>query len=153
MRKLLTVPVIVAIAIAVAGCDWQTFKAQVTNDAAVLEAKVAAFIAKVKTNAPIALAEAQAIVGVACSLVPVVQAAESALVSNVSGLSDSAQATLATATVYENKASAACTTYNATQASAPTPSAAINTTLSVWNAYISAKAQVNAAQAKIVAGK
>lgn len=89
----------------------------------------------------------------ACSLVPIVQAAESAIVSNTSGLSSSVQGTITTVDAYASKGNAACQAYTATQGQNVTPSAAINTTLSVWNAYVAAKAQISAAQAKIAAGQ
>jgi len=149
ISRLLAVPVL---ALGLGACDWQTFQTAFTTDVAAVEAKVAAFVAKVRQDAPIALADAQAAATLVCSLIPVVQSAESAVVANVNGISASVKSTLAQADAYANKGVAACGAYNQTQAANVTPSNAVNTVLAAWNAYVAAKAQISAAQTKVAAG-
>lgn len=130
-----------------------TCSQQAADQVAVIEAKVAAFIAKAKTNAPIYLADAKAAAGLACSLIPVAQQIAAAVQSNVSGLSDKAQTVLIQADAYANKGNAACSKFGQTLDANVTPSDAVNTAIAAWNAYQAAKGQISAAQAVVAAGK
>jgi hypothetical protein len=132
-----------------AGCSstqWANFQTTFTKDTAAIEAKVTAFIAAWKKNAPIVLADAQQAVALSCNLITLGQSGLATFEANVSGVSDATQGKLDVAATYLNKGAAGCVAYNNTQASNPTASAAANTTLAAWNAYIAAKAQINAAQ-------
>lgn len=130
-----------------------TCSQQAADNVAVIEAKVGAFIAKVRAKAPVYLADAKAAVGLACSLIPVAQAISASIQSNVSGLSDKTQTYLIQAGAYANKGNAACSKFGQTLDANVTPSDAVNTTLAAWNAYIAAKGQISAAQAVVSAGR
>ena len=147
--KHFTRPLAVAAAIFLGGCSLTATIATIKQDVVTLETEFAAWLAKQKANLPQYEADAQQALQIACSLVSIGQAGLSAFNQNVSGVSNKVQTYAAQAGAALNKGNAACTTYNATLASATTPNGVANQALAAWNAYIAAKAQMSLAQAAV----
>jgi outer membrane murein-binding lipoprotein Lpp len=135
-------------ALALCGCSITATIATIKQDAATLETQFVTWMQEQKANLSQYRADAQEAVQIACSLVNIGQAGLTAFNQNVSGVSSKVQTYAAQAGAYLNKGAAACSSYSATIANAPTPSGSVNQALAVWNAYIAAKAQMSAAQAE-----
>jgi hypothetical protein len=123
------------------------------QDISAVEAKVAAFIAKVRAAAPIAYQDALVTADLACSLVPMAQQGVANLTSEVSNPSAKTSAALVSAAAFSRVAASACTAYQTTRSSGATGVSAVDTTVAVWNAYVAGKQQLAAAQNAVAAGK
>jgi hypothetical protein len=143
-RTLLVFPALVAFS---GAGGFATCQMKFQQDAVAIETRIAALVARIKADAPIVLADIQTGISLACSVAPLIQQNAANVQSAIASPTADVQKALNAAAQAGAVATAACTKYSATQSAAPTVSAAGNTLLSIWNAYVAGKNALTAAQA------
>lgn len=155
MRKLLLACALGAFALVGAGCktfDGQeapNFLSAFQTDVAIVEAKIAQFVAKVKAQYPVALADAKNAVSLACGIAPTVQTSIANFSGTLSNPSPKVASVLTAASQDASTAVAACAQYTAqmNSPSPPTLSQTVNFGLAIWNAYQAGKTAYQQAEA------
>ena len=152
-RKFSPVAVVLIVGLTLSACTTAQI-ASFNQSVASIEAKIAAFIAKVKQNYPVVLQDAQNTVDLACGIVPSVRTTITNFSGSISNPSAKVQAALDAAIKYAATAQASCDSYNAQKSSgtSPTLSQTINFGISIWNAYQAGKTEYQKATAAAASG-